>query len=51
MLAGIIDELHHEYMLGFVPTKHDGKVGKIDVRVNQPGMKIWARKTCLAPAE
>jgi hypothetical protein len=51
MLAGIIDELHHQHMLGFVPTRRDGKVGKIEVRVNRPGMKVWARKSYLAPKE
>ena len=51
MLAGIADELHHQYMLGFVPTRRDGKVGKIEVRVTRPGMKIWARRTYLAPKE
>ena len=49
MLAGIADELHHQYTLGFVPTRRDGKIGKIEVRVNRPGMKVWARKTYLAP--
>ena len=50
-LAGIIDELRHQYTLGFVPTRRDGKVGKIEVRVKRPGLKVWARQTYLAPKE
>ena len=33
--ARVIDELHRQYWLGFVPVTLDGKVHEIDVRVNQ----------------
>jgi Ca-activated chloride channel family protein len=45
----VVDELHTQYLLGFSPTKHDGKVHDIGVRVNQSGMKSRARKSYLAP--
>jgi VWFA-related protein len=51
MLAGLVEELRHQYTLGFVPTRRDGKVGKIDLRVTRPDMKVWARKTYLAPKD
>ena len=50
-LAGIIEELRHQYTLGFVPTKRDGRVGGIEVRVTRPNTQVWARKTYMAPAE
>ena len=48
-LAGIADELHQQYTLGFVPVRRDGKVGKIEVRVSRPDTKVWARKSYQAP--
>src|SRR5262245_38846006 len=47
----VADELHSQYLLGFAPTKRDGKVHDIGVRVNQSGMKSRARKSYLAPKE
>ena len=43
--AGIADELHHQYVLGFVPARLDGKTHELDVRVKQPGLSVRARKT------
>ena len=51
VLAGVADELKHQYTLGFVPTKRDGKVANIDVRTKRPDTRIWARKSYLAPVE
>jgi VWFA-related protein len=50
-LAGIVDELRHQYTLGFVPTRRDGKVARIDVRVGRPDTKVWARKTYQSPSQ
>jgi VWFA-related protein len=47
--AGVVDELHSQYLLGFVPPKRDGKAHDIDVRVTQQGMKPRARKSYVAP--
>jgi VWFA-related protein len=50
-LAGIVNELRHQYTLGFVPTRRDGKMASIDVRVKRPNVKVWARQTYVAPTE
>jgi VWFA-related protein len=47
--AGVVDELHSQYLLGFVPPKRDGKAHDIDVRLTQQGMKPRARKSYVAP--
>jgi len=44
----VADELHHQYALGFTPTKLDGKMHKLDVRVTQPGATVRARRSYLA---
>ena len=49
--ARVADELHSQYLLGYVPPKSDGKVHKIGVRVNVSGMRARARKTYMAPSE
>ena len=49
--AGVADELHTQYLLGFAPPKRDGKVHEIGVRVNQGGLKPRARKTYVAPKD
>lgn len=48
--AGVADELHNQYLLGFVPPKRDGKVHDLDVRVSQRGLRPRARKSYVAPA-
>ncbi|HVZ20731.1 MAG TPA: VWA domain-containing protein [Vicinamibacterales bacterium] len=45
----VADELHTQYLLGFAPPAHDGKVHKLDVRVDKPGMKPRARRSYVAP--
>jgi VWFA-related protein len=47
--AGVADELHTQYLLGFVPPRRDGKVHDISVRVTAGGMKPRARKSYVAP--
>ena len=49
--ARVADELHSQYLIGFAPPKRDGKVHDINVRVAQPGLKIRARKSYVAPQE
>jgi len=46
----VADELHSQYLLGFVPPQRDGKSHKLEVRVTG-GMKPRARKSYIAPAE
>lgn len=47
--AGVADELHSQYLLGFAPPKRDGKLHGINVRVTQGGLKPRGRKSYLAP--
>ena len=48
-LPRVIDELRHQYSLGFVPRQRDGREGKLDVRVSRDGAVVTARKTYRAP--
>lgn len=43
--ARVADELHHQYVLGFVPFRLDGKTHDLEVRVKRPGLTVRARKT------
>jgi Ca-activated chloride channel family protein len=47
----VVEELHHQYILGFVPGVLDGRLHKIDVRVKTPGLTARARKSYLAAPE
>jgi hypothetical protein len=47
--AGVADELHAQYLLGFATPAHDGKVHELNVRVNTAGLKARARKSYVAP--
>ncbi len=46
----IADELHLQYVLGFVPTFADGKLHKIEVRAKRSGVTVHARKSYVASA-
>jgi VWFA-related protein len=47
--AGVVNELHSQYLLAFAPPARDGKVHGIDVRLAMKGMKARARKSYIAP--
>ncbi len=47
--ASVADELHTQYLLGFAPSKRDGKIHDISVRVAKSGLKPRARKSYVAP--
>ncbi len=47
----VSEELHSQYLMGFVPTVLDGKVHKLEVRLKQPNMRARARKSYLAASE
>ncbi len=50
--AGVADELHTQYLLGFAPPKRDGKVHDLSVRILEGrGLKPRARKNYLAAKE
>ena len=46
----VAQELHSQYVVGFAPSVHDGKLHELDVRVKQRGMTARARKTYTAPS-
>ncbi len=45
----VAQELHSQYVLGFVPPARDGRVHEIDVRVNRRGTTARARRSYVAP--
>jgi Ca-activated chloride channel homolog len=49
--AGVADELHSQYLLGFAPPKRDGKTHEIEVRVSVRGVKPRSRKSYVAPKQ
>ncbi|HSC25669.1 MAG TPA: VWA domain-containing protein [Vicinamibacterales bacterium] len=46
--ARVADELHRQYVIGFEPSKLDGKTHKLEVRIRKPGMTARARKSYIA---
>jgi Ca-activated chloride channel homolog len=46
--ARVADELHSQYLLGFVPPRKDGKEHDVEVKVSQRGLKARARKSYVA---
>ena len=47
----VATELRSQYLIAFTPSTLDGKVHKLEVRVNRPGMTVRARKSYLAATE
>jgi hypothetical protein len=47
--ARVADELHSQYLMGFVPASPDGKRHRIEVRLADRQLKARARKHYQAP--
>src|SRR5712692_1738310 len=47
----VAQELHSQYVLGFVPPQLDNRIHKLTVRVKQPGMTARARRNYVAVAD
>jgi Ca-activated chloride channel family protein len=47
----VAQELRSQYLIGFTPALLDGKVHKLEVRVNRGGMTVRARRSYLAAAD
>ena len=47
--ARVVDELHRQYLLGFVPASRDGLTHTVEVRLRDASLKPHARRTYLAP--
>jgi len=46
--ARVAEELHRQYALGFDPTRVDGKIHTLEVRVKREGMTARARRSYTA---
>jgi Ca-activated chloride channel family protein len=51
LFARIAEELHSQYLLGFVPRVRNGVAGRIDVRMKRRGLEVRARRTYAAPVD
>ena len=47
--ARVLDELRHQYEIGYLLPKADGKLHDVEVRVKKPGMIVRAKKNYRAP--
>ena len=47
----VAQELHSQYVLGFVPTRRDGEVHELGVLLARRGMEARARQSYVAPAD
>ena len=47
----VVDELHHQYALGFAPVIRDGKTHTLEVEPGRPGLKARARKNYMAATQ
>ena len=45
----VMHELHYQYILGFVPQRHDGHHHELRVQVGRPDLTVRARQGYLAP--
>ena len=44
----IADELHRQYWIGFTPSKLDGKVHRLEIKLLRPGLTARARRSYIA---
>jgi len=49
--ARVVEELHHQYLLGFTTDSRDGKSHSIEVKTARTGAHVRARKSYVAIAE
>jgi VWFA-related protein len=47
-MARVVEELHYQYVLGFVPARLDGRTHRLEVRVKDPRFTARARKSYVA---
>jgi VWFA-related protein len=48
--ARVAEELHHQYLLGFVAPSHDGVLHRVHVSTRRAGLNVRARTYYTAPA-
>ena len=49
--AEVVEELHHQYVIGFSSDAMDGRSHKLTIRTKSPGMKVRGRKSYVASNE
>jgi len=49
--ARVVEELHHQYTVGFVPHVLDGKQHRVSLRAKDPELRVRTRKTYVAPVK
>ncbi len=47
----VAQELHSQYVMGFAPKALDGRVHKLELRVNKPGLTARTRKSYIATVD
>ncbi len=47
----VAQELHSQYVLGFVPSQRDGQVHELRVLLGRRGMEARARRSYVAPSD
>ena len=47
-MSRVVDELRHQYMLGFIPQKLDGRTHRLEVRLRQSNLRVRARQSYLS---
>jgi hypothetical protein len=47
--ARVVEELHHQYTIGFVPRALDGKAHRVSLRAKRPNLRVRTRTTYVAP--
>lgn len=47
--ASVLEELRHQYEIGYLLPKADGKLHDVSVRLKRTGMTVQARKNYRAP--
>jgi Ca-activated chloride channel family protein len=47
----VADELHRQYLIGFVPPAADGRLHRIEVKLKPRDLRVRARKNYLAPGK
>lgn len=49
--AQVVEELHHQYVIGFATEAVDGRSHKLTIRTKASGMKVRGRKSYQATNE
>ena len=49
--ARVVEELHHQYTIGFVPHALDGKAHRVDLHAKNAQLRARARNTYVAPSK